>query len=69
MIATVIVPALIAGGYWTWDYFRLKPSPWYIQDGDVLYFSPGPEFKLSREAVDLKRSQADTEAAARLNRP
>ena len=34
------------------------PSAYYAQD-DVQYFSPGPEFKLSREAAAMKAYQAD----------
>lgn len=34
------------------------PSPYYLDD-DVQYYAPGPEFKLSREAAQLK---ADREA-------
>jgi hypothetical protein len=39
------------------------PSPWYHTD-DVQYFSPGPEFKLTREAAAMKAYKAD-EAARR----
>lgn len=34
------------------------PSPYYLTD-DVQYYAPGPEFKLAREAAQLK---ADREA-------
>jgi hypothetical protein len=39
------------------------PSPWYHTD-DVQYFSPGPEFKLTREAAAMKAYKAE-EAARR----
>jgi hypothetical protein len=29
------------------------PSPWYLTD-DVQYYTPGPEFKLAREAAAMK---------------
>jgi hypothetical protein len=32
------------------------PSPYYWQD-DVQYFPAGPEFKLTREAADLKEKR------------
>lgn len=33
------------------------PSPYYMQD-DVQYFSPGTEFKLSREAAAIQQARA-----------
>jgi len=33
------------------------PSPYYMQD-DVQHFAPGPEFKLSNEAAEMKRFKA-----------
>lgn len=32
------------------------PSPYYLTD-DIQYFPAGPEFKLSREAAELKRQR------------
>lgn len=34
------------------------PSPNYMKD-DVQYFPPGPEFKLQREATEMKRAQEE----------
>ena len=34
------------------------PSPHYLGD-DVQYHAPGPEFKLAREAAQLKEFQAE----------
>ena len=36
------------------------PSPYYIYD-DVQYFPAGPEFKLSREAAEMKKAKAQSE--------
>ena len=36
------------------------PSPYYLGD-DVQYFSPGPEFKLAREAAAMRQA-AEEEA-------
>lgn len=41
---------------------QMLPSPSYLLD-DVQYFSPGPEFKLSREAAEQQKFKADQEAA------
>jgi len=37
------------------------PSPYYIHD-DVQYFPPGPEFKLTEEATQMKAYNADRQA-------
>jgi len=34
------------------------PSPYYMTD-DVQYYSPGPEFKLEREAAALRQARAE----------
>jgi hypothetical protein len=62
LIVLALGPPMFAGGYWTWDAYRPKPSPWYIQDGGNYYMPPGPDWKLSREAVALKQFKADMEA-------
>jgi hypothetical protein len=36
-----------------WDDAQTIPSPWY-DAGDVQYFAPGPEFKLSHEAAAMR---------------
>ena len=61
LIVLAIGPAVLAGGYWTWNAYRPKPSPWYIQDGGD-YFTSGREWKLSREAAAMKRFKADIQA-------
>jgi hypothetical protein len=38
------------------------PEPWIGMRDDIQYFSPGPEFKLSREAAALKAYRAEMEA-------
>lgn len=42
---------------------QILPSPSYQLD-DVQYFAPGPEFKLSKEAAQLRAFSADQEALA-----
>lgn len=34
---------------------KLLPSPYYLQDGNVNYHPPGPEFKLTRQATAMKQ--------------
>lgn len=36
------------------------PSPYWTQD-DVQYFGPGPEFKLAREAAQMKAYNAEVQ--------
>jgi hypothetical protein len=69
MIATLILPPLLAVGITLAARFFLEPepqtlpSPWIgVGNDDVLYFAPGPEFKLSREAAAQKSFEADLEA-------
>jgi hypothetical protein len=61
LIVFAIGPPLVAGGYWLWEAYRPKPSPWYIQDGGA-YVPSGSVWKLSPEAAALKRYRADIEA-------
>jgi hypothetical protein len=53
LIVLALGPPLLAGGYWLWDAYRPRPSPWYIQDGGA-YYPPGL-IKLSPEAAAMKR--------------
>jgi hypothetical protein len=32
------------------------PSPWYLGD-DIQYYTPGPEFKLAREAAAMQEQK------------
>jgi hypothetical protein len=41
----------------TWEGGQALPSPYY-HSVDVQYFSPGPEFKLSRESALMKAYKA-----------
>ena len=38
--------------------WQTLPSPYYMND-DVQYYSPGPEFKLEREAAALRQARAE----------
>lgn len=39
---------------------QVLPSPWYLED-DVQYYAPATEFKLSKEAAQMKAYKADQE--------
>jgi hypothetical protein len=60
LIVLALGPPLVAGGYWAWDAFRPKPSPWYIDFPKDYVLSP--DFKLSREAAAMKAYKAQLEA-------
>jgi hypothetical protein len=55
------VVALGSTGCQVTESGQTLPSGWYVSD-DILYFAPGPEFKLSREAAAQKAYKADLEA-------
>jgi hypothetical protein len=44
------------------------PSPYYLYD-DVQYFPPGPEFKLSEEAAQMKAYNADLQLQGQQSQP
>ena len=48
-VAAILLPSAIATYRAWWN--SQTPSPYYVLDGPQ-YFAPGPEFKLSREAIE-----------------
>ncbi len=44
------------------------PSPYYLKD-DVQYYPPGTEFKLSREAAQMKAYKAEQELQRTIQQP
>lgn len=56
----VLAAAVTATGCQVSVSGQTLPSPYYIRD-DVQYFPPGPEFKLTNEANQMKAYQAEQE--------
>ena len=59
LILLAVLPPTCAGGYWSWNAFRPKPSTWFIQDGLSPPYIPPPGLKRSRELALKKRIEAD----------
>ena len=61
-VAGVLAPAvLLLTGCQVEMGGQTLPSPWYLTD-DVQYYTPGPEFKLAREAAAMEEQAAAIES-------
>jgi hypothetical protein len=58
LIVLALGPPLIWCGWRAWE--SLNPAPPYnCHEPDLRYYAPGPEFKLTREAVRQKQIEAE----------
>ena len=60
-LALMLPTSLLATGCQVEMAGQTLPSPYYLTD-DVQYYTPGPEFKLAREAAAMQEQAAAIES-------